>query len=84
MLKEDKLGQATHFDYKYVWHAMLDYKTYVQIAIYMGMIPLRSMYRCLHLTHFAGLLVPVYAVALFTPTIVNELGTCGSPRTPRG
>lgn len=56
VLKEDKLGQATHFDYKYVWHAMADYKTWVQVGIY------------------TGLLVPVYAIALFTPTIVRDLG----------
>ncbi|KAJ2912718.1 hypothetical protein MD484_g7692, partial [Candolleomyces efflorescens] len=56
MLKDDKQGMATHFEWKYVWHAMKDYKTYVQIGIYIG------------------LLVPVYAIALFTPTIVRELG----------
>ncbi|KAJ2932279.1 hypothetical protein H1R20_g4820, partial [Candolleomyces eurysporus] len=56
MLKEDKQGMATHFEWKYVWHAMKDYKTYVQIGIYIG------------------LLVPVYAIALFTPTIVRDLG----------
>ncbi|TFK67364.1 MFS general substrate transporter [Pluteus cervinus] len=56
MLKRDTLGQATHFDMKFVWQALTDYKTYVQIGIYIG------------------LLIPVYAIALFTPTIVNELG----------
>ncbi|KAJ7451736.1 major facilitator superfamily domain-containing protein [Mycena galericulata] len=56
MLKEDGQDLATHYDRKFVWQAMSDYKTYVQIAIYMG------------------LLIPVYAIALFTPTIVQELG----------
>ena len=46
MLKDDKLGQATHFEYKYVWQAMLDYKTYVQIAIYMGW-SLKSAHICI-------------------------------------
>ncbi|KAF6763474.1 major facilitator superfamily domain-containing protein [Ephemerocybe angulata] len=45
-------GQSTHFEYKYVWQAMLDYKTWVQVGIYIGV------------------LVPVYAIALFTPTIL--------------
>ncbi|KAJ6625810.1 major facilitator superfamily domain-containing protein [Mycena sp. CBHHK59/15] len=56
MLKEDAQDLATHYDRKFVWQAMRDYKTYVQIGIYIG------------------LLIPVYAIALFTPTIVQELG----------
>jgi hypothetical protein len=36
MLKEDAQDLATHYDRKFVWQAMRDYKTYVQIAIYMG------------------------------------------------
>ncbi|KAF7305963.1 hypothetical protein HMN09_00750700 [Mycena chlorophos] len=56
MMREDSLGLATHYDIKFVWQAMGDYKSYLQIAIYMG------------------LLIPVYAIALFTPTIVQELG----------
>ncbi|KAJ6594269.1 major facilitator superfamily domain-containing protein [Mycena capillaripes] len=56
MLKEDAQDLATHYDRKFVWQAMRDYKTYVQIGIYMG------------------LLIPVYAIALFTPTIIQELG----------
>jgi len=47
---------ATHFDMKFVWQALLDYKTYLQMGIY------------------CGLLLTVYAIALFIPTIVNELG----------
>jgi MFS family permease len=56
MLKSDASSMATHYENNFVWQAMLDYKTYVQIGIYMG------------------ILIPVYAIALFTPTIVNELG----------
>ncbi|KAJ7693323.1 major facilitator superfamily domain-containing protein [Mycena rosella] len=56
MLKEDAQDLATHYDRKFVWQAMKDYQTYVQIGIYIG------------------LLIPVYAIALFTPTIVQELG----------
>ncbi|KAJ7497619.1 major facilitator superfamily domain-containing protein [Mycena latifolia] len=56
MLKEDAQDLATHYDRKFVWQAMRDCKTYVQIGIYIG------------------LLIPVYAIALFTPSIVNALG----------
>ncbi|KAF8647123.1 hypothetical protein AX16_006955 [Volvariella volvacea WC 439] len=56
MLKEDQQGLATHYEHRFVWQAMTDYKTYIQVGIYIG------------------LLIPVYAIALFTPTIVRELG----------
>ncbi|KAF5346736.1 hypothetical protein D9756_010402 [Leucocoprinus leucothites] len=56
MLQEDQQGQAKHYNFKFVLQALTDYKTYVQVGIYVG------------------LLVPIYAVALFTPTIVHALG----------
>lgn len=56
MLKEDTQGLATDYKSKFVWQAISDYKTYIQIGIYMG------------------LLIPVYAISLFTPTIINKLG----------
>ncbi|KAG1871251.1 MFS general substrate transporter [Suillus subalutaceus] len=56
MLKQDANNLATHYHIRFVLQAMKDYKTYIQVLIYMG------------------LLVPVYAIALFTPTIINELG----------
>jgi len=56
MLHEDRHGLATEFSMTYVWQAMTDKKTYLQVGIYL----------CL--------LIPVYAISLFTPTIVNELG----------
>jgi MFS family permease len=55
-LKEDTQGQSRHFDKKFVIQAISDYKTYVQMGIY------------------CGLLLTVYAIALFIPTIINELG----------
>jgi hypothetical protein len=76
MLKDDKQGMATHFEWKYVWHAMKDYKTYVQIGIYTGE-ECNTKIGIISLATYllrAGLLVPVYAIALFTPTIVRELG----------
>ncbi|KAI0066040.1 MFS general substrate transporter [Artomyces pyxidatus] len=55
-LKIESGNQATHFDMKFFWQAVSDWKSYVQVIIYMG------------------LLIPVYAVALFTPSIINALG----------
>jgi hypothetical protein len=37
MLKEDCQGLATHYDSKFVWQAITDYKTYVQVGIYIGL-----------------------------------------------
>ncbi|KAG2348123.1 MFS general substrate transporter [Suillus weaverae] len=56
MLKQDANNLSSRFDTQFVWQAIKDYKTYVQILIYLG------------------LLVPGYAIALFSPTIINELG----------
>ena len=36
MLREDTQGLATDYKSKFVWQAISDYKTYVQIGIYMG------------------------------------------------
>lgn len=55
MLHEDSY-LASHFDRKFIWQAFKDYKSYLQVGIYIG------------------ILIPVYAIALFTPTIVNQLG----------
>jgi len=55
-LREDSFGQATHFSVNFIWQALADWKTYVQILIYVGVV------------------IPVYGVALFTPTIINNLG----------
>ncbi|KAF7321877.1 hypothetical protein MKEN_00709700 [Mycena kentingensis (nom. inval.)] len=55
MLKEDAQDLATHYDIKFVWQALGDWRSYVQVGIYIG------------------LLIPVYAIALFTPTIVQQL-----------
>jgi hypothetical protein len=34
--REDSLGQATHFSAKFIWQALADWKTYVQILNYIG------------------------------------------------
>ncbi|KAG2369022.1 major facilitator superfamily domain-containing protein [Suillus spraguei] len=56
MVKQDAIHLSSRFDTRFVWQAMKDYKTYIQIIIFLGM------------------LVPGYAIALFSPTIINELG----------
>ncbi|KAG1857897.1 MFS general substrate transporter [Suillus tomentosus] len=56
VLKQDSNNLSSRFDTRFIWQAIKDYKTYVQILINIG------------------LLVPGYAIALFSPTIINELG----------
>ncbi|KAG2126673.1 major facilitator superfamily domain-containing protein [Suillus cothurnatus] len=56
ILKQDSNDLSSRFDTQFVWQAMKDYKTYVQMLVYLG------------------LLVPGYAIALFSPTIISELG----------
>lgn len=56
MLKEDAQGLATHYETKFVWQALSDYRAWAQALLYI----------CL--------LVPIYAIALFLPTIINSLG----------
>jgi hypothetical protein len=36
MLAEDRHGLATEFSMKYVWQAISDRKTYLQVGIYMS------------------------------------------------
>lgn len=56
LLRQDSNSLSTEYRFQFVLQALRDYKSYVQVGIYIG------------------LLVPVYAIALFTPTIINELG----------
>lgn len=56
MLKRDSNNLSTDYQLRFVLQALRDYKSYVQVGVYIG------------------LLVPIYAIALFTPTIINELG----------
>ncbi|KAJ7899091.1 major facilitator superfamily domain-containing protein [Mycena leptocephala] len=71
MLKEDAQDLATHYDRKFVWQAMRDYKTYVQIAIYMGS---HSRVRDCSKKAFSIPARALNTVQLFTPTIIQELG----------
>jgi hypothetical protein len=76
MLEEDNQNLATDFKLKFVWQAFSDYKIYVQIGIYIGeysvalrLLPFWSIDH-----RSAGLLIPIYAISLFLPTIINKLG----------
>ncbi|KZV65831.1 MFS general substrate transporter [Peniophora sp. CONT] len=55
-LKAESMGQSTHVSATFVWQALLDWKSWVQVGMYIGV------------------LVPVFAVALFMPSIIAELG----------
>ncbi|OAX38186.1 MFS general substrate transporter [Rhizopogon vinicolor AM-OR11-026] len=56
VLKLDANHLSTDYSIQFISQAMKDYKLYIQVLIYMG------------------LLVPGYAITLFLPTIINELG----------
>ncbi|KAJ6625808.1 hypothetical protein B0H10DRAFT_1942316 [Mycena sp. CBHHK59/15] len=89
MLKEDAQDLATHYDRKFVWQAMRDYKTYVQIGIYIG-IPLRQIQppRALHNQFLpgrasrtapgAGYAGAILAAVGVYPTIAVDLAWAGS------
>jgi hypothetical protein len=36
MLRKDSNGQATQFSKKFIWQALVDWKTYMQIITFMG------------------------------------------------
>ena len=43
MLKEDVQSLATHYDTKFVWQALSDYRTWVQALLYLYLlVPLHS------------------------------------------
>ena len=75
-MKTDSQGLATHYDFQFVLQALKDYKIYLQTAIYIGYVHKRTLYtRAVFLTFtWASFVIPGYAIALFTPTIINELG----------
>ena len=76
LLKNDSQNLATHYDFQFVLQALRDYKTYVQIGIYIGYVNRTILYRAAALTFVwtTSILIPIYAIALFTPTIISELG----------
>jgi hypothetical protein len=75
-LKNDSQNLATHYDFQFVLQALRDYKTYVQIGIYIGYVNRTILCWAAALTFVwtTSVLIPIYAIALFTPTIINELG----------
>jgi hypothetical protein len=75
MLKEDAKNLATHYHIRFVLQAMKDYKTYVQVLVNIGYsLALPPATSHTQAEFSIRLLVPGYAIALFSPTIINELG----------
>ena len=70
---DDSKGLATHLSPKFVWQALADWKTYAQAVNFMwyaSTITDRSLFDVLlHSVFITGV-----AIALFTPTIVHDLG----------
>ena len=76
-MKTDSQGLATHYNFRFVLQALKDYKIYVQFGISIGYVDERSSYTqvvFLTFSYGASFSVPAYAIAFFTPTIINELG----------
>jgi hypothetical protein len=73
-LKEDSLGQASHFSAKFVWQAFADWKTYVQVLNCMGYVIVTIGMAHLLTRRLTSCIIPVYAIAFFTPTIIRNLG----------
>jgi hypothetical protein len=73
MLKHDDNNLAAHYSMQFVLQAMKDYKIYIQVLIALGYsLPLVISYTWTKF--FIRFAVPGYAIAIFTPTIINELG----------
>lgn len=74
-MKADSQGLATHYNFMFVLQALKDYKTYLQFGIYIGYVDETLYTRAVFLTFaWASFVIPAYALALFAPTIINELG----------
>ena len=74
LLKHDSQNLATHYDFQFVLQALKDYKTYILSLIFIGYVTRTILYLVLTFARTASLVIPVYAIALFTPTIIKELG----------
>ncbi|KAG2145318.1 MFS general substrate transporter [Suillus bovinus] len=72
VLKQDSNHLSSRFDTQFIWQAIKDYKTYVLSLIHIGYSVPLSYHASPEL--IIRLLVPGYAIALFSPTIINELG----------
>ena len=74
-MKNDSQNLATHFEFGFVAQAFKDYKTYVQGGMHFGYVNQVIPRKSLILAWIdVSTIIPVYALSLFIPTIVNELG----------
>ena len=75
LLKNDSQDLATHYDFQFVLQALKDNKTYVQFGIFIGYVSRNYLVSgALTFVRTASLAIPIFTIALFTPTIINELG----------
>ena len=76
LLKNDSQNLATHFEFEFVIQALTDYKTYVQTGIFTGYVNRAILFwvTTLIFPWTISILIPVYTLSFFTPTIINELG----------
>ena len=76
LLKQDSNNQATHYNKKFLWQAITDYKTYLQMTVYISCVFICNrqllFVRCWLVPY--RIVIPVYAVSLFTPSIIADLG----------
>lgn len=76
LMQRDSQGLATHYNFQFVVQALTDYKIYLQFILYIGYVDDQTSYsHVAFLTSaLASLIIPGYGIALFTPTIINDLG----------
>ncbi len=72
-LREDYKGQATHFSVQFIWQALADWKTYAKSIVYIGSVMLVVLYSYSN-QQIYRILIPIYSIALFMPTIIHALG----------
>ncbi|KAK0452749.1 MFS general substrate transporter [Desarmillaria tabescens] len=60
VLRRDNEGEPSHFEMRFVWETVRDYKSWLQTIIYIGMV------------------MPLYSISIFLPTIINALGYTAS------
>lgn len=72
----DQQSSAEHeeFKMKYFWLSVMDWKTWLYAAIYMGCSPSPSPDDILNTDRYLPGDVPLYAFSLFLPSIISSLG----------
>ncbi|KAG9310786.1 hypothetical protein JVU11DRAFT_8635 [Chiua virens] len=77
LLETDSQHLATHFEFQFVLQALKDYKTFLQFGICIGYVDkshVNAREAIFLIFAWTSFLIPTFALALFIPTIINELG----------